>query len=229
MCDVDDCDGPVYARSLCGRHYKQQLRHGEVQPDRSSLPCAVDGCDRLAVTRGWCHGHYLRWSRTGDVRADVPLRRPEAGVCSVDGCERPSHAQQLCRAHLERSRLHGTTRPEVPIRAVSGAGSLSHGYWKVPVPPHLRHLVNGETSALEHRLVMARALQRPLRSDETVHHVNGDRLDNRLENLELWSSAQPSGQRVADKLAFAYELLRRYDVGATGALGLDQDQQGPLP
>jgi hypothetical protein len=43
-----------------------------------------------------------------------------------------------------------------------------------------------------------------------VHHVDGDRLNNALENLQLWSTAQPKGQRVADKLAFALALLRRY-------------------
>jgi hypothetical protein len=57
---------------------------------------------------------------------------------------------------------------------------------------------------------MENILGRPLLDDETVHHINGVRDDNRPENLELWNSRHPFGQRVEDKVNWAVELLKLY-------------------
>jgi hypothetical protein len=180
-------------------HYKRWLRTGS--PVRGERPkrCAVDGCDRAAESRGWCHAHYQRWRRHGDPIAGGPIRRSR--VCDVDACERSTHARGLCAAHYQRLRRFDDTLAELPIGRMTRGGPVSaarpagwrtEGYRYVPVPVEERHLTGGSAYEAEHRLVMARHLGRRLATDETVHHRNGDRHDNRISNLELWSTAPPS-------------------------------------
>lgn len=214
-CSIESCERNVYARELCQPHYKRLRRHGEVFADlpigRSRGLCSVASCTLFVDAQGLCHGHYQRLRRNGDTAEDLPLGyRRQGPECSVEDCDRRPQAKGYCGTHYSRALKQGDVRPDLPIRVVTGEGGLSHGYWKVPVPPGLRHLTNGASTIGEHRLVMAQHLGRALYPGEVVHHINGNRTDNRLENLELWSTTQPKGQRVDDKVAYAREILLRY-------------------
>jgi hypothetical protein len=95
-------------------------------------------------------------------------------------------------------------------------GSINRlGYKEITVAPNVRRL--------EHRVVMERLLDRELKPTEHVHHRNGDRLDNRPENLELWTTGQPNGQRVRDLLAW---LARDYAAMFLAHATLAMDELG---
>ena len=57
---------------------------------------------------------------------------------------------------------------------------------------------------------MEQHLGRYLFTNENVHHKNGVRSDNSINNLELWIRPQPSGIRATDAIAWAKEILARY-------------------
>jgi hypothetical protein len=99
----------------------------------------------------------------------------------------------------------------VPVKTVqwgTGQTIVPSGYRRVHAPKAEGADCNGYI--FEHRLVMAEMIGRPLHPAETVHHKNGDRLDNRPENLELHASRHPRGQRVTDLVEYAVEILALY-------------------
>ena len=131
--------------------------------------------------------------------------------CIIEGCKNTESSKGLCHKHYQRLRRHGD--PLYVGRAPRGEAQPyldDNGYRVIPYKQdHPNSWNNGRM--FEHVYVMSEHLGRALLPDENVHHKNGDRSDNRLENLELWSTSQPIGQRIEDKVAWAKELLRLYD------------------
>lgn len=84
---------------------------------------------------------------------------------------------------------------------------MSNGYIMVTLPPD----VGGKRkSKPEHRMIMEKIIGRDLRPEETIHHKNGIRSDNRPENLELWASRHKPGQRVSDLVEYSEQILALY-------------------
>ena len=123
-------------------------------------------------------------------------------VCAVCGTvfDRPhGKTRAYCsRACANRARAVGMKKPTITLdaRVIGDTVKSTSGYLMVRM--------NGK-KVMQHRLVMEQVIGRALLPHERVHHKNGDRQDNRPENLELWtgegtSKKDPAGVRVVDKV-----------------------------
>ena len=188
----------------------QQIR---IQPESSSNAlrgknpaiCQVQYCGVRIESHGHCVKHLRQIQNHGEI---TDHRKREDPVCKADDCEKTASSLGLCMKHRRWLKNYGhyNTKPD---RSGVGPGTGNSGsayqFTKIVDDAHYPN-----EWIQEHRLVMANHLGRRLKTFENVHHVNGDKKDNRIENLELWIVSQPKGQRIIDQVAWAVEILRSY-------------------
>lgn len=128
--------------------------------------------------------------------------------------QNPVHYRRIMDSLNKKRRNSVRIRRNLPLdtpclNAQNGQGwKMKEGYKQLLLKNHPNSAKSGYV--MEHVVVMSNHLQRPLRKGETVHHKNGIRHDNRIENLELWSYSHPFGQRVEDKIDWCKEFLEQY-------------------
>lgn len=232
-CSAQGCERKIistYSPSpYCHMHTRRLERTGELRekdPPRvvsfDSVPCSVDTCDLVATSKGMCGIHYSRWYSTGDTRPDEPISwhtRKFGEICLTEGCNKQAIKRYLCGAcHARRYRKN----EKMPQRRLEPFSAGKSGYELISF--------NGELM-FYHRYVWEQYHNIKLLPQQNIHHINGDRSDNRIENLEIWDTSQPKGQRVADKLRWALEIIGRYcphklSGESLWADSVDQDNKG---
>lgn len=176
--------------------------------------CSFPNCRNFHNSNGLCRAHRIQQQKNQDLK---PLRNlsPRGDMvgqlCEFTDCGRPAANKNFCHTHASQLRRFGDRSRLKPIREVKGF-TVKDGYILLHGNQYKSHPnVTKQGTILEHVFVMSNHLGRPLLPHENVHHKNGVKDDNRLENLELWSKSQPPGQRVSDKVAWAKEILALYD------------------
>jgi uncharacterized C2H2 Zn-finger protein len=165
-------------------------RHRPVKPHKGDhIACAICGTIFYRQPSMIKHGRVT----CSKPCSDAALRKPPViKACEVCGKElrlKPSQAGiRYCSKICDG--IGRTKRPLTRLHNSKPARMDDKGYVMVYEPEHPNKSFSGWQ--YEHRLVVEQALGRYLRSDESVHHINGVKHDNRPENLEVLSPAEHS-------------------------------------
>lgn len=136
--------------------------------------CSVPSCGRPRSGKHWCATHYMRWWKTGDVRADEPIRE-SVGPSPVSVC-----------GGIALVRLSNGT---VAVVSAEDSERVARGRWHYMGRGYVVGDVDGRRVVLHRWLLDAP-------TGVLVDHANGDRLDNRRDNLRFASARQNTAHRT---------------------------------
>lgn len=195
----DACRRGTSTCKVCGKEF---LLHGNTTGDYCSPECWYKSGDAKMYRNRECPAcHKIFDARHPDQKycgrecVKVGLRkRKEQPVCKTCGTPIPytAHKKVYCSSECRRIGFDKTWKTNAKMQ---GSRRIrSDGYVLVKT--------NKTDWLPEHRVVMAEKIGRPLQATDRVHHKNGNRSDNRPENLELWTRdhKDPPGMRMIDKV-----------------------------
>jgi hypothetical protein len=157
--------------------------------------CSIEGCERFVVARGLCEPHYRPLKNSG---APLPPRKRDLPpkVCAVEGCERRAQSRGWCVMHYERWVAHGDLAATRVYRVGGGPRLAENGYVYIFRPEH--PLAHADGYVAQHRMVVYDAgIEVP--DGYTVHHVNHNRVDNRLENLRVMTGSEHASHHIEER------------------------------
>jgi len=102
-------------------------------------------------------------------------------ICTVRGCEKEEKAKGYCDKHYQVWFRNGV--PETEKTRNRGKGFVNSYGYKILC-------INGKAGIREHRYFMEQYLGRELTRTEVIHHINGVKTDNRIENLKICSNSE---------------------------------------
>ena len=179
--------------------------HEPIKRRKPKMQCSIDDCQRELAAKGYCGAHYARFQKGSDLTLPIKVQpKYDRSDCALETCDLPRFSNGYCMNHHSRFRRGLPFDHPLLKQPVGTRVALSTGYVKVKVD------FDQSKWMLEHRLVMGRHLGRSLYAHEQVHHRDGDRANNDIENLELWSLSHPAGQRVWEKLEWARAFIAQY-------------------